>query len=754
MGSSAGRRQPTSRGVTRGPERSSRSRPDTPATKERDGARYLDRGLDVAYQPIVHLGSGAILAYEALARPRHPDATDPEDFFAALDRGGMRLAGERAALVAAVDGVRGRLSRVKLFLNASPSTLTDPDFDPAELVELARAHDLSPRDLVIEVTESQAIADLDALAARTRRLREHGIMLAVDDAGAGHASFRVITRLRPSFIKVDRDLVSGVDTDGARHAFLDALVRFTRQIGSRLVAEGIETEGELARLVGLGVDAGQGFYLSPPTIDQLVVPSASSRRTIAVSAQRLALGAPQMTVGELARPATVVDPTRPLREGCARFGADPDLGVLVLAGADGRPTGQVSRRQLDRHLSDPDGWRHLADRPLADVADTEPLTARAGVDVVDLAATIGSRPREVLLDDVVVTDPRGELVGVVSVRDVLRSLAQVHQHGVEAVHPLSGLPGPGWIDAELRRRLHAGEAATVLFVDLDEFRHVNNVGGFGVGDEVIRMLARCLAGVAAGVEDAALAHAGADDFVLLVRPGHHEDVVADLVRSVEADLVPAVRTRLGLPVEDGVALSVAAVDLGGTPPYGQTPLDWARTLLAPLSSTAKGHPDHACVHRSGAGLTVSTWTAEPRAWRRISVGLVEPSLVLRAIALVDAAWAAWWDVRARPADVIPDPDRFPGSPEAVARIRERYGSGLRARAEQAVRRGDAATEVSVEGQESELLGMLDRVAFVLRTTHPDRRPPVPPELALVDRLLHQRSRVLIPEDRASALPSS
>lgn len=716
------------------------------------GVRYLNRGLDIAYQPIVHLGSGAILAYEALARPRHPDAADPLDFFAALERGGMRLAGERAALLAAVGGVRGRLSRVKLFLNASPSTLTDPDFDLDELLELALAHDLSPRDLVIEVTESEAIADLDALVERTRRLREQGIMLAVDDAGAGHASFRVITRLRPSFIKVDRDLVSGIDVDAARHAFLDALVRFTRQIGSRLVAEGIETEGELARLAGLGVDAGQGFYLAPPRIDELVLPSRSSRRTIAASAQRLALGAAQVTAGELARPATSIDGSMTVREAYERFTGDPELGLLLLAGAGEGFAGQISRRSLQRRLSVPGGWEEQADLAVEQLADPHPLAVAAGSSLVDVAATIGSRPQHDLLDDVVVTAAGGAVLGVLSVRDVLRGLAHVGHHDLQAVHPLSGLRGTRWIDEELTRRLHAGEAVTALFVDLDEFRHLNKIGGFGAGDEVIRMLARCLSGVVAGVEDAALAHAGADDFVVLVGPALHEELVGELIRSVEIEVVPEARSLLGLPLSGSVrlSLSVAAVDLAGAPPHGQAALDWARTLLAPLSRTAKDHQDHACVHRSGDTLALSTWTHTPAPSRRINVGLVEPALVLRTLALLDEAWATWWDDPGKRVDV---PEGFLDSRTAVERMRKGYGRSLRSRAEQALRDGAGATDVLLEGDEVELLGLLDRVALVLRSTHPARRPPVPPELALLDRLLRKRNRTLTREDRVSRLPA-
>jgi EAL domain-containing protein (putative c-di-GMP-specific phosphodiesterase class I) len=99
---------------------------------------------------------------------------------------------------------------------------------------------------------------------RVRALRRLGFGFAVDDAGAGYASFALIAALRPSVIKIDRDVVHGVSRNDAKQALIEAFVSFGRRIGAHLLAEGIERRADLAALESLGVELGQGYLLGRP----------------------------------------------------------------------------------------------------------------------------------------------------------------------------------------------------------------------------------------------------------------------------------------------------------------------------------------------------------------------------------------------------------------------------------------------------------------------------------------------------------
>jgi len=117
--------------------------------------------------------------------------------------------------------------------------------------------------LVLEVTEHAAITDYPAFRAAMATLGPR-VELAVDDAGAGFASLRHILELRPAFVKLDRSLIAGLESDYARHAMIAGLRHFARATGFRLIAEGIETDQELAVLRALDIQLGQGFLLGRP----------------------------------------------------------------------------------------------------------------------------------------------------------------------------------------------------------------------------------------------------------------------------------------------------------------------------------------------------------------------------------------------------------------------------------------------------------------------------------------------------------
>jgi EAL domain-containing protein (putative c-di-GMP-specific phosphodiesterase class I) len=143
-------------------------------------------------------------------------------------------------------------------VNLSGPLLLDPR--TAEL--LHQTGDL--HGLILELTENSLLEDTPGLHAEISRLLALGVRFAVDDMGAGYSGLRQITTLRPSYLKLDRSLISGIDTDPDRGALVTALLGYARQTGGHLVAEGVETEAELETLQVLGVDLVQGYLLARP----------------------------------------------------------------------------------------------------------------------------------------------------------------------------------------------------------------------------------------------------------------------------------------------------------------------------------------------------------------------------------------------------------------------------------------------------------------------------------------------------------
>jgi diguanylate cyclase (GGDEF)-like protein len=247
--------------------------PAPPAHPERrqaaaDGfAQLLEPGaIRAVFQPIVRLADFEAIGYEGLARfPTPPGlvALPPDVTLAAAARSGLRGDLEAACWAAMSEaGVPpgGRL----LFVNVSPDLIGQEAF--------ATMADRMPSRLVIELTEQDAVQNIAVLRERLRPWIARGALVAVDDAGAGFTSLEYVAEIRPDFLKLCRGMVTGVDGDASRQSVLRATVAFAREVGARIIAEGVEREEELAVLLDAGVDYGQGWLLGRPAAPWPAVP--------------------------------------------------------------------------------------------------------------------------------------------------------------------------------------------------------------------------------------------------------------------------------------------------------------------------------------------------------------------------------------------------------------------------------------------------------------------------------------------------
>lgn len=233
--------------------------PHRPAVSDR--VRWIrtvlaERDVLSVFQPVVHLGTGEVVAVEALSRFDPGRFPTPVHAFAAASAAGEAVELELLAAECALARLDDLPDGVRMSINLSAEALTDP-----RTAELVLGHGAA---VAVEVTEHTPVHDYEALTAVTNRLLAAGHQVAVDDAGAGFASLRHVLQLRPTAIKLDLALVRGCDRDPVRRALIRAVADFARGIDSWLVAEGVETEHERATLRELGVEYGQGYLLGRP----------------------------------------------------------------------------------------------------------------------------------------------------------------------------------------------------------------------------------------------------------------------------------------------------------------------------------------------------------------------------------------------------------------------------------------------------------------------------------------------------------
>ena len=269
-------------------------------TKTLDYFFSLKNNHSVHFQPIVELATGQLYEFECLFRPVMPmlpqsvtaivQAAIDTDRSVELDAFIVKLILQRVRGINSLPPAETAPdfpTPMRIAINFTPASLLDPRFEAEALAAMVQEAGLSPQQITLECTEQQAVSDVVPLKRQVKALRRLGFGFAVDDAGAGYASFTLIAALRPSIIKIDREIVNGIRLDDAKQALVEAFVSFGRRIGAHLVAEGIETRSDLATLAEMGVQFGQGFLIGRPEADP-VVPRRGQVLRLAGARDRLA----------------------------------------------------------------------------------------------------------------------------------------------------------------------------------------------------------------------------------------------------------------------------------------------------------------------------------------------------------------------------------------------------------------------------------------------------------------------------------
>ena len=213
----------------------------------------------MAFQPIVDVSKSRTYAYEALVRTDEPSLSRPDVLIATAERlGRIHDLGRtvRAAVAAAATAIP---DDVLIFVNVHGLELTDEDLfgDHCALAPLA------PR-IVLEITERIGLDDV-AGPARVAMLRQRGYRIAVDDLGAGYSALGALATLEPEVVKLDMSLVRDIDRHPTKRRVVGAIATLCRELGSRVVAEGVETQAELRTVREAGIELVQGFLLARPT---------------------------------------------------------------------------------------------------------------------------------------------------------------------------------------------------------------------------------------------------------------------------------------------------------------------------------------------------------------------------------------------------------------------------------------------------------------------------------------------------------
>lgn len=219
-----------------------------------------------AFQPIVDAVAAGIYSYEALIRG--PSGESAYSVLKQVPREELPAFDAQARLIAL--RLAGKLGlKAKLNLNCVPASLVIRR--PSETIEAVGQSGLSLEQIIVEVTEEDAIVDAQSFHAAIAEYREAGVKVAIDDFGAGHSGLNLLADFQPDIVKLDLALVRGIDGHGPRQAIVRAIVQCCGDLGIDVIAEGVETEAEYRFLRRVGVTAFQGYLFAKPAFERLPV---------------------------------------------------------------------------------------------------------------------------------------------------------------------------------------------------------------------------------------------------------------------------------------------------------------------------------------------------------------------------------------------------------------------------------------------------------------------------------------------------
>ncbi len=495
-----------------------------------------ERKLSALFQPILDLQSGEFFGFEGLIRgPADSALHAPIKLFAAAAQQDLSLEVEMLARQIVLETFSQQNLPGSLFLNISPETLTHPSFKNGQTLEFMHSLGIDPTRVVMEITENQPFFDFEAMRSALMHYRAMGFKTAIDDLGEGFSSLRLWSEMRPEYIKIDMHFVQGVDHDPIKLQFLKSIQQIADSCGTKVIAEGIETEGELRVVKDIGIALGQGYFIArpshtPPLLASSETGSIISSNKIAIFPRRDSTNRSQLTAQKLLR---YVEPAQLETSNdliFGRFSDNPTLHSIPVV-KNGLPVGLINRYQFFDCFTKPFQRELLGKKPCKQSILSSPLLVEMSMPIEELSHFLAESDNRYFADGFIITENE-RYIGIASGQDLLRELTRMQIESARYANPLTLLPGNVPINEHIERLLLARTPFIACYCDLDHFKPFNDCYSYRKGDEMIQLTGRIL-GWACDQNQDFIGHIGGDDFILLMQSRDWKSRCEQALRSFE-----------------------------------------------------------------------------------------------------------------------------------------------------------------------------------------------------------------------------
>lgn len=468
------------------------------------------------FQPIVSLCNGDIFGYEALSRvPTNCGIDNIQELFDIAETIGKTWELEKICRVKAIQKTGNKPKGKKLFINLDVNIIDSEKFRMGFTKEKLEEYHVDASDIIFEITERKSISDPAKFQSMLEHYKEQDFQIAIDDFGSGYSGLNRICISRPHFIKIDMHIVRGIHQDVIKKSLVKSMVQFCEDLNIRLIAEGIETKEEMKTLILLGVHYGQGFFLGKPQEEFYSIEPEIIRQILKQSSKSYNIPQGRSyfgSIGTIAKKQKTILPYEKVSGIYDDLRGNETISEIVVADEQGKPCGVVTRRHLLECLSGLYGYTLNCRREIREVMKKDFLSVDEHTPIETVSKLAMAREIASIYDGVIVTQD-GKYLGTVTISNLLTTAINIQVKKAVDANPLTGLPGNEAIQIRINEFIRDYSPATIIYIDIDNFKAYNDAYGFNNGDNMIKMLANIIDSICE--EEDFRGHIGGDDFVII-----------------------------------------------------------------------------------------------------------------------------------------------------------------------------------------------------------------------------------------------
>ncbi|PKM10393.1 MAG: GGDEF domain-containing protein [Gammaproteobacteria bacterium HGW-Gammaproteobacteria-3] len=468
--------------------------------------------LKPVFQPVISLHQQTIIGYEALIRgPSNSSLHSPFNLFDTAGRFGLQAKLEFVCREITLKRFAELAFDAKLFLNASPSVLLEPDFKKGETLRLLEQFNIAPHSIIIELTEHQPTDDYDLMREAVSHYQNMGFEIALDDLGAGYSGLRLWSELRPHYVKIDKHFIQGLHQDPVKLNFVRSIQAIAQAMNCKVIAEGIEIKAEYQAIEKLGITHAQGFYFARPAAQPLTTIGPG----LFVSAHTMQIDQHNKIAADISQWIVPVSAQTAISDVMTLFHQNTQLQNQPLVD-NGKATGLICREKfLSKLFSSRYGLELYGKQAIKSFIEHAPLLVDANTPLEKVSQQVTAAIRS---DQAFIITDNGQYAGVGTLLDLLEEITRQQIQNAKHANPLTLLPGNVPMNEKINRLLNQNSFFAIAYFDLDHFKPFNDAYGYSAGDDIIKAVADTL-NQHITPESGTVGHIGGDDFiVILTRP--------------------------------------------------------------------------------------------------------------------------------------------------------------------------------------------------------------------------------------------